>query len=88
MLLLTQVSLSLNYSNVTVKNYAENQGNCTEIPWKGYCFAMFTVSNAGENSGETYKLSSDVGTYIFVLLKILGLVFFHKGQQEYPTTVF
>ena len=29
---------------------------------------MFTVSNAGENSGETYKLS-DVGAYIFVLLK-------------------
>ena len=32
---------------------------------------MFTVSNARENSGETYKLSSDVGAYIFVLLKNL-----------------
>ena len=31
--------------------------------------AMFTVKNTGENSGETYKLSSDVGAYIFVLLK-------------------
>ena len=30
---------------------------------------MFTVNNAGENSRETYKLSSDVGAYIFVLLK-------------------
>ena len=30
---------------------------------------MFAVNNAGENSGETYKLSSDVGAYIFVLLK-------------------
>ena len=30
---------------------------------------MFTVSKAGENSGETYKLSSDVGAYIFVILK-------------------
>ena len=30
---------------------------------------MFSVSNAGENSGETYKLSSDVEAYIFVPLK-------------------
>ena len=30
---------------------------------------MFAVYNAGENSGETCKLSSDVGAYIFVLLK-------------------
>ena len=32
---------------------------------------MFTVKNTGENSGETYKLSSDVaiGAYVFVLLK-------------------
>ena len=27
--------------------------------------AMFTVSNAGENSGEAYKLSSDVKAYAF-----------------------
>ena len=27
------------------------------------------MNNTGENSGETYKLSSDVGAYIFVLLK-------------------
>ena len=39
---------------------------------------MFVMNNVGENSGETYKLPSDVGAYIFVLL---GLVFFHKGQQ-------
>ena len=30
---------------------------------------MFTISNSRENSGETYKLSSDVGAYIFVFLK-------------------
>ena len=35
---------------------------------------MFTVSNAGENSGETFKLSSDVGAYIFVLLKIFSFI--------------
>ena len=31
---------------------------------------MFAVKNAGENSGETYKLSSDVGAYVFGLLKM------------------
>ena len=30
---------------------------------------MFAMNSAGENSGETYKLSCDVGAYIFVLLK-------------------
>ena len=30
---------------------------------------MFSVRNTGENSGEAYKLSSEVGAYIFVLLK-------------------
>ena len=30
---------------------------------------MFAVNNAGENSGETCKLYSDIGAYIFVLLK-------------------
>lgn len=28
---------------------------------------MFAVKNTGENYGETYKLSSNAGVYIFVL---------------------
>ena len=41
---------------------------------------MFSVRNTGENSGEAYKLSSDVGAYIFVLLKkVLGLVFCNEA---------
>ena len=30
---------------------------------------MFAVKNTEENSGEAYKLSSDVGAYVFALLK-------------------
>ena len=30
---------------------------------------MFAMKNTEENSGEAYKLSSDVGAYIFTLLK-------------------
>ena len=40
---------------------------------------MFAVKNTGENSGETYKLSSDVGTYIFVLLKSPKAGFFNEA---------
>ena len=45
---------------------------------------MFTVSNAGENSGEAYKLSSDVGAYIFVLLKNPRAGFLSKGPASVP----
>ena len=30
---------------------------------------MFAVKDTGENSGDTYKPSSNVGAYILVLLK-------------------
>ena len=36
---------------------------------------MFAMKNTGENSGETYKVSFNVGAYIFALLKVLRLVF-------------
>ena len=44
-------------------------GQCTESLWRGERFAIFAVNNTGKNPGETYKLSSDVGAYIFVVLK-------------------
>ena len=37
--------------------------------WRDIRLAMFGVKNTEKNSGETYKLSSDVGAYIFALLK-------------------
>ena len=40
---------------------------------------MFAVNNTKENSGEAYKLSSDVGAYVFALLKVLRLVFFKEA---------
>ena len=36
-------------------------GTMYREPMERLTFSMFTVNNAGENSGETYKLSSDVG---------------------------
>ena len=36
-------------------------GTMYREPMERLRFAVFAVYNAGENSGETYKLSSDVG---------------------------
>ena len=36
-------------------------GLCTGNHWRSYCLAMFPMKNTEENSGETYKISSDVG---------------------------
>ena len=54
---------------------------------------MFAMYNAGKNSGEPCKLSSDVGAYIFVLLKspkagfALMRHFAESSNVEKPTFV-
>ena len=48
---------------------------------------MFVMNNTGENSGEAYKLSSNVGAYIFVCLKSprAGFHFAESSNIAKPT---
>ena len=46
------------------------------------------MKNTGENSGEIYKLSSDVGVYIFVLLKSSKAGFLNESWQAYHKPTF